>query len=78
MHVRVPTAACARVRSLLASNVALLHAVRALARPHAQLLRKRVPVVRPGPSRMALPVRVPAAELRACVQGSCSVQGHVF
>jgi hypothetical protein len=35
-------------------------------------------VVRPGLSRMALPVRVPAAELRACVQGSCSVQGHVF
>ena len=35
-------------------------------------------VVRPGLSRMALPVRVPAAELRACVQGCCSVQGHVF
>ena len=31
-----------------------------------------------GPSRMALPVRVPAAELRAFVQGSCSVWGHVF
>jgi hypothetical protein len=32
-------------------------------------------VVCPGPSRMALPVRVPAAELRACVQGCCSVVG---
>ena len=31
-----------------------------------------------GPSRMALPVRVPAAELRACVQSSCIVGGHVF
>ena len=65
--------------------------MRALARPHAQLLCMRVRrglspgagvgkahtrladavvVDMRGPSRMALPVRVPAAELRAFVQGS--------
>jgi hypothetical protein len=96
MHVRVPAAA--RVRTLLARNCALLHAVHD-ARPHAQLLCMRVRrglspgagvgeahtrladavvVDMRGRSRMALPVRVPAAELRACVQGSCSVWGHVF
>jgi hypothetical protein len=97
MHVRVPASASAR--SLLARNCAQPHAVRALARPHAQLLCMRVRrglspgagvgeghtrlaaagvVDMRGPSRMALPVRVPAAELRAFVQGSCSVWGHVF
>jgi hypothetical protein len=97
MHVRVAAAAC--MRTLLARNCALLHAVRARARPHAQPLCMRVRrgqspgtgvgeahtrladavvVDMRGPSRMALPVRVPAAELRACVQGSCSVRGHVF
>ncbi len=77
MRVRVPASARACARSLLARNCVLLHAVRALARPHAQLLCMRV---RRGPSRSVQngPACPRVCCRAACVQGSCSVQGHVF
>ena len=77
MHGRVPASArCVRVVRP-PGYVRVVRPRTGVGEAHTRLADAVVMDMR-GPSRMALPVRVPAAELRVCVQGSCSVWGHVF
>ncbi len=74
MHVRVPASArCVRVVRP-PGYVRVVRPRTGVGEAHTRLADAVVMDMR-GPSRMDLPVRVPASELRACVQGCCSVQG---